>query len=77
MRRFQCRPLSRTSQILLQIEAPAILLSAIVYLIAYLIAWDKDPSYAIIHYHPYIVYLPYPIIITAFSVLLIERLQME
>lgn len=69
--------LSRASQILLQIEAPAILLYAIVYLIAYLIAWENDPARAIIHYHPYIGYLLYPVLITAFSVLLIERLQME
>ncbi|MBQ8310371.1 MAG: hypothetical protein IJX80_05090 [Clostridia bacterium] len=77
MRRFQCRTPSRVSQILLQIEAPIILLYAIVYLISYMIAWETDPTYAIIHYHPYITYLPYPAIITAFSVLLIERLQME
>lgn len=77
MRKSNSRPLSRTSRILLQIEAPMILLSAIVFLISYLIAWEEDPAYAIVHYHPYIGYLLYPIVITAFSVLLIERLELE
>ena len=71
------RPLGRTSRLLLQIEAPLILLSAIVFLISYLIAWEQDPAHAIVRYHPYIGYLLFPIVITAFSVLLIERLEME
>ena len=71
------RQLSRASELLLQIEAPMILLSAIVFLISYLIAWEEDPAYAIVHYHPYIGYLLYPVVITAFSVLLVERLEAE
>lgn len=77
MHNIQQYSLSRTSQLLLQFEAPAILLQAIVFLISYLIARESDPAHALIQYRPYIEYLLFPIPITAFSVLLIERLEME
>ena len=77
MHRLEHRSLGKTARLLLQIGAPLILLSAIIFLVSYLIAWETDPVYAIIRYHPYVGYLLYPIVIIAFGVLLIERMEMK
>ena len=67
--------LGRYSRIILHIEMPLILLASLVFLISYLIARETDPIYANLHYPSMVVYLFYPIVITAFSILLVERLE--
>lgn len=63
------------SRAILHIEMPLIVLASLVFLISYLIARETDPIYANIHYPSMVVYLFYPIVITAFSILLVERLE--
>ena len=66
---------SRVSKIVLHIEMPLILLSAVVFLISYLMMRESDPVYANLYYPSMVVYLFYPIVITVFSILLIDRLE--
>ena len=65
----------RYARILLHIEAPMIVLAGIVFLISYMIDREMRPVWASVHYPSMVVYLLYPIMITAFSVLLVERLE--
>ena len=67
--------LGRYSKIVLHIEMPLTVLFALIFLISYLIARESDPVYASLYYPPMVVYLFYPIVITAFSILLIECLE--
>ncbi len=64
----------RATRILLQIELPLLVLSAIASFIAYQITLDTSPADAFA-YQPSVVIeeLLYPAAITAFSVLLTER----
>ncbi len=77
MKQRTARPLSRYSKIVLHIELPLSLLNAVVFLISYLQARAQAPVAAAIEYSYLTVYLLFPLVITAFSVLLIERLLME
>jgi len=65
----------RYARIILHIEMPLILLAAVIFLIAYLMAREVDPVYANMYYPPLVVYLLYPIMMTVFSILLVERLE--
>ena len=72
---FSFLPLGRCAKIILHIELPLILLLWVVFLISYLMARECDVWLANEHYSSMIVYLFYPFVITAFSVLLTERLE--
>jgi hypothetical protein len=70
------RPLGKYSRMILHIELPMALGAAILFLLSYLSKRQSAPVLATIEYAPLVVYLLSPIIITAFSVLLVERLEM-
>ncbi len=63
------------SKMILHIEMPLTVLFALIFLLSYLIARENDPVYANLYYPSMVVYLFYPIVITTFSILLIERLE--
>ena len=65
----------RSARIVLHIELPLCVLYAVVFLISYLISSETDPVWANIYYRPLLSTLLYPVMITAFSVLLLERLE--
>ena len=71
------RPLGKYSRLILHIEMPMTLGAAILFLLSYLSKRLTAPVLATIEYSPLVVYLLFPLIITAFSVLLVERLEME
>ncbi len=65
----------RTARILLHIEMPLILLNSVIFLLSFLCDRAKNAAFALHHYPPLVQYLFFPIVITLFSVLLIERLD--
>lgn len=71
------RPLGKLSRIILHIELPMSLGAALIFLFSYLKQRVEAPVFATREYAPLTAYLLFPLIITAFSVLLIERLEME
>ena len=71
------RPLSPYSRLVLHIELPLTLINALAFLISYLRARAEAPVSAAIQYSQMTVYLLFPLVITAFSVLLIERLLID
>lgn len=77
MKKWKIRPLCKLSRAVLHIELPLTLLVAVVFLISYLQARESDLGYALYYYPPLVGYLLYPPVITVFSVLLIERLQLD
>ena len=68
---------SRISRTVLRIELALSVLHALVFLISYLQMRECNLGYALYRYPPLVAYLLYPLLITAFSVLLIERLTLE
>lgn len=74
-KRFTFPSLGRSAKIILHIELPLTLLFWVVFLISYLMARESDAWLATAYYAPLTVYLFYPFVITAFSVLLVERLE--
>lgn len=77
MKATNTRPLGRYSRLILHIELPITLGYALFFLFAYLKERATAPVFAAREYAPLLPYLLFPLIITAFSVLLIERLTME
>ena len=77
MKKRSIHPPSRLSRLLLHIELPLTVLYAVVFLISYLIAAEESPIRAIMYYRPLLSYLLMPAMISAFSVLLVERLVKE
>ncbi len=77
MKRSNVRPLGRYSRMILHIQLPLNLGAMLFFLFSYLGERIKEPVYAATEYAPLVAYLLFPFIITAFSVLLIERLEME
>ncbi len=77
MKRPSIRPLGKYSRMILHIELPITLGSTLLFLFAYLAKRTTAPVFAAIEYAPLVAHLLSPLIITAFSVLLIERLEME
>ncbi|MBQ7335935.1 MAG: hypothetical protein IJW92_05645 [Clostridia bacterium] len=66
----------RAARLILHIELPLLLLSAVIFLLSYLQQREINPAYAISYYSSTVGYLFFPAVITAFSVLLVERLEM-
>ena len=77
MKRLNPRMPSKYSRMILHIELPLNLGLAIFFLFSYLQKRVEAPVYAAREYAPLTAYLLFPLIITAFSVLLVERLEME
>ena len=77
MKKRSIHPPSRLSRLLLHIELPLTVLYAVVFLISYLIAAEESPIRAIMYYRPLLSYLLLPVMISAFSVLLVEHLAKE
>lgn len=77
MKLLNTRPLGKYSRMVLHIELPVSLGAALLFLFSYLRERINAPVYAAREYAPLTAYLLFPLIITAFSVLLIERLEME
>ena len=70
-------PLGKYSRMILHIELPITLGYAILFLLSYLKQRTTAPVQAAKEYAPLVPYLLVPLMITAFSVLLIERLERE
>ena len=64
-------------RLILHIELPLSVLYALTILISYLIRADSDPVTASLIYRPLLPSLLYPLLITAFSMLLLARLELE
>jgi predicted membrane-bound mannosyltransferase len=77
MKLANLRPLGKYSRMVLHIELPITLGAALFFLFSYLAKRTTAPVFAAREYAPLVPYLLFPLIITAFSVLLIERLTME
>lgn len=77
MKLSNVRPLGKYSRMILHIELPLNLGAAIFFLFSYLQERLHAPVFAATRYAPLVPYLLFPFIITAFSVLLVERLEME
>ena len=77
MKHSKIRPLGKYSRMILHIELPISLGAALFFLFSYLQERINAPVYAAREYAPLVTYLLFPFIITAFSVLLIERLEIE
>ena len=77
MKLSNVRPLGKYSRIILHIELPLNLGGALLFLSSYLAQRITAPVFAATYYAPLVPYLLFPFIITAFSVLLVERLEME
>ena len=71
------RPLGKYSRMILHIELPLNLGAALLFLFSYLKERIDAPVFATVKYAPLVPYLLFPFIITAFSVLLVERLEMS
>lgn len=63
------------ARLILHIELPLVTLSALIFLLSYLEQRETALAYAINYYPPLVQYLLFPLVITAFSVLLLERLN--
>lgn len=77
MKKAPVRPLGRLSRILLHIEMPLTVLQALAVLISYLQMREQDLSRALVLFPRILPYLLFPVLITVFSVLLVERLTLE
>ena len=77
MKQPNMRPLGKYSRMILHIELPMSLGAALFFLFSYLKMRIDTPVYAVREHAPLVVYLLFPFIITAFSVLLVERLEIE
>lgn len=77
MKKPNVRLPGKYSRMILHIELPISLGAALFFLFSYLAERTTAPVFAAIEYAPLVAYLLFPLIITAFSVLLIERLEME
>ena len=77
MKLLNTRPLGKYSRMILHIELPLNLGAALFFLFSYLQKRIDAPVFAAKEYAPLVAYLLFPLIITAFSVLLIEILEME
>ena len=77
MKLSDVRPLGKYSRMILHIELPLNLGAAIFFLFSYLQERLHAPVFAATRYAPLVPYLFFPFIITACSVLLVERLEME
>ncbi len=77
MKKRQLRPLGRLSRAVLHIEMPLTVLQAVTVLISYLQMREQDLARALVLYPRVLPYLLFPVMITVFSVLLIERLTLE
>ena len=77
MKLSNVRPLGKYSRMILHIELPIYLGAAIFFLLSYLKERLTAPVFAATRYAPLVPYLIFPLIITAFSVLLVERLTSE
>ena len=77
MKRSNTRPLGKYARMILHIELPMGLGAALFFLFSYLKARIETPVYAAKEHAALMPYLLFPFIITAFSVLLIERLEAE
>ena len=77
MKLSNVRPLGKYSRMILHIELPLNLGGALFFLFSYLQKRVEAPVFAFHYYAPLVGYLLFPFIITAFSVLLVERLEMQ
>ena len=77
MKATNMRPLGRYARLILHIELPTTLGFALFFLFSYLKERATAPVFAVREYAPLLPYLLFPLVITAFSVLLVERLGME
>ncbi len=77
MKLSNVRPLGKYSRMILHIELPVSLGAALFFLFSYLQKRIDAPVFAAKEYAPLVAYLLFPLIITVFSVLLIERLETE
>ena len=77
MKLSNVRPLGKYSRMILHIELPLNLGAALLFLFSYLKERIAAPVFAAREYAPLVAYLLFPLIITAFSVLLVERLEIE
>ena len=77
MKRCDTRPLGKYARMILHLELPLGLGAALFFLFSYLKARIDAPVYAAKEHAALMPYLLFPFIITAFSVLLIERLEAE
>ena len=77
MKLSNTRPLGKYSRMIIHIELPLNLGVAIFFLFSYLQKRIDAPVYAAREYAPLVAYLLFPLIITTFSVLLVERLEMK
>ncbi len=75
MKKRSFRSPGKVARLILHIELPLIVLQALTFLISYLIARENDLAAAIRVYPPQAEALLFPLLITAFSVLLAERLE--
>ena len=75
MKNCRLPPLGRISRTVLHIEMPLTVLQALAVLISYLQMRQTDLARALILYPRIVPYLLFPVLISVFSVLLIERLQ--
>ena len=76
MKKNKIRPLCRLSRTVLHIEMPLTVLQALTVLISYLQMRESDLARALVLYPRILPYLLLPALISVFSVLLIERLQL-
>ncbi len=77
MKLANIRPLGKYSRLILHIELPITLGASLLFLFSYLAERITAPVFAAQEYAQLTPYLLFPLIITAFSVLLVERLTME
>jgi hypothetical protein len=77
MKFLNARPLGKYSRMILHIELPINLGAALLFLFSYLAKRAYAPVLAATEYAPLVAYLLTPLMITAFSVLLVERLEQE
>lgn len=77
MKLSNVRPLGKYSRMILHIELPLNLGAALFFLFSYLQKRPHAPVFTATFYAPLVPYLLFPLIITAFSVLLVERLEIE
>ena len=77
MKLANARPLGKYARMILHIELPIALGTALLFLFSYLKQRATAPVFAAREYAPLVAYLLFPLIITSFSVLLVERLEME
>ena len=75
MKAFQSLFPSRAVRMILHIELPLTVLYAVIFLVSYLVLAESDPITAALRYRPLLVSLLYPVLITAFSILLVTRLE--